>query len=73
MLSAYAVLSGDPVVGLEFVGRPVTEGTLGGTVHIALPKDDAVLRQSVNQAMAAMRADGTYHRIVRRYFPFNLD
>jgi len=73
MLSAYAMLNFEPAGAFEFVGRPLTESGLGGTVHIALPKTDLALRASVNQAIAAMRADGTYHRIVRRYFPFSLD
>lgn len=73
MLAAYGLLSSEPPAGIGFVGAPVTEGTLGGTVHIALPKPDSGLRLAVNQAIAAMRADGTYHRIVRRHFPFTLD
>lgn len=73
MLAAYSLLSSDPANGVGFVGPPVTEGMLGGTVHIALPRLDSGLRLSVNQAIAAMRADGTYHRIVRRHFPFTLD
>lgn len=73
MLLGYTMLSREPGSGLEFVGQPVTEDGLGGTVHIALPKSDAALRLAVNQALGAMRADGTYLRIVRRHFPFSLD
>lgn len=73
MLSAYAMLNSEPAGAFEFVGRPLTESGLGGTVHLALPKTDGALREGVNQAIAAMRADGTYHRIVRRHFPFSLD
>lgn len=73
MLSAYALLSREPGSDLEFVGPPVVDGGLGGTVHIALPKGDAKLLGAVNRAIAAMRADASYHRIVRRHFPFSLD
>lgn len=73
MLSAYAMLSREPAGEYEFVGPPLTEGGLGGSVHIALPKADIALRQGVNQGIASLRADGTYHRIVRRHFPFSLD
>lgn len=73
VLSAYAMISGQADGDVEFVGPPVTEHGLGGTVHIALPKGRDDLRHSVDQAIAALRADGTYTRIVRRYFPFNLD
>lgn len=73
MLSAYAMLSREAAGEFEFVGPPQTEGGLGGSVHIALPKADAALRQAVNLGIASLRADGTYHRIVRRHFPFSLD
>jgi len=73
MLSGYALLNREPEGGLAFVGPAVADGGLGGTVHIALPKSEATLRLAVNQALGAMRADGTYLRIVRRHFPFSLD
>jgi len=73
MLSAYALLSQEKPGQFEFVGPPLTANGLGGTVHIALPKGADDLRQSVDQAIAALRADGSYHRITRQYFPFSLD
>jgi ABC-type amino acid transport substrate-binding protein len=73
MLSAYAMLNREPPGAFEFVGPPLVDAGLGGTVHIALPKTDDALRRNVNQALVAMRGDGSYHRIVRRYFPFSLD
>lgn len=73
MLSAYAMFNREPPGTFEFVGPPLTDARLGGTVHVALPKSDDPLRLSVNQAIVAMRVDGTYHRIMRRHFPFSLD
>lgn len=73
MLSAYAMLVREPAGGFEFVGAPVTDDGLGGSVHIALPKGREALRLAVDRAIAAMRADGTYPRVVRRHFPFNVD
>lgn len=73
MLSAYAMLNREPPGTFGFVGPPLAEAGLGGPVHVALPKPDDSLRLSVNQAIVAMRGDGTYHRIVRRHFPFQLD
>lgn len=73
MLSAYALLSREAAGRYEFVGQPVSESGLGGSVHIGLEKTNPSLRLEVNQALTEMRGDGTYHRIVRRYFPFNLD
>lgn len=73
MLSAYALAAREPPGSYEFVGPPVTGHGLGGSVHIALPKGEDGLRKALNKAIAAMRADGSWHRIVRRHFPFNLD
>lgn len=73
MLSAYLQLGQEEAGRFEFFGAPVGGGGLGGSVHIALPKTDETLRNAVNKAIAALRADGSYHRIVRRYFPFSLE
>ncbi len=73
MLSAYTMLGREAAGTFEFVGEPLSAHGLGGTVHAVLPKADETLRQSVNQALAAMRADGSYVRIMRRHFPFSLD
>jgi len=73
VLSAYAMIAGQADGDVDFVGPAVTDHGLGGTVHIALPKGKDDLRQSVDQAIAGLRADGTYTRIAHRYFPFNLD
>ena len=73
MLAAYAHLNEQAAEGFEFIGPAMHDRGLGGSVHIALPKDDGNFRQRVNQAIATMRSDGTYHRIVRHSFPFNLD
>jgi ABC-type amino acid transport substrate-binding protein len=67
------MLNREPPGAFAFVGPPLAEGGLGGTVHVALPKSDERLRLRVNQAIVAMRGDGTYHRIVRQHFPFHLD
>jgi len=72
-LSGYALISNLPDGKLQFVGPAVAEHGLGGSVHIALPKGDASVQKAVDQAIASIRADGTYQRIVRQFFPFSLD
>lgn len=72
-LSGYAMITELPTGSLQFIGPATSDHGLGGSVHIALPKGDVVLQQSVNRAIAAIRADGTYPRIVRQFFPFSLD
>lgn len=73
MVFAYVQLGREEAGSFEFFGAPVIEGGLGGSVHIILPKADESLRDAVNKAIAALRADGTYHRIVRQHFPFSLE
>jgi ABC-type amino acid transport substrate-binding protein len=70
---AYMLLSGSPMQQLEFVGPATADRGLGGSVHIILSKQNALLLRSVNSAIAAIRADGTFHRIARQYFPLGLD
>lgn len=73
MLISYSMMSRNAPGQFEFVGEPLVDAGLGGTVHIALPKNREDLKDAVDKAIAEMRADGTFHRIVRRHFPFSLD
>jgi ABC-type amino acid transport substrate-binding protein len=73
VLSAYALLNRDTTRQIEFVGSAVADRGLGGTVHIALPLQNDTLRHAVDQAIAAIRADGSFQRIARRHFPLGLD
>lgn len=73
MLSAFAQFASEAPGSFEFVGPPVADRGMGGTVHIAIPKQKEDVLLVVNQAIIAMRADGTYQRIVRQFFPFSLD
>lgn len=72
-LSGYALISSLPDGKLQFIGPAVAEHGLGGSVHVALPKGNAAVQKAVDRAIAAIRADGTYQRIVRQFFPFSLD
>lgn len=55
--------------GFAFVGPQLSMGDHG--VGIGLRKDDTALKASLDQAIAAMRQDGTYARIAKRYFDFD--
>lgn len=61
--------SGD---GFETIGTPMSEDGLGGTVHIVFPPGRDELKASVDRALTALRNDGTYQRINRSYFPFDI-
>ena len=71
-LSAYLLL--DPTAGdaPDFTGPGIVDHGLGGRVHIALPRGDEELRRRVNGALGEMQRDGSYQRIWRRHFPFDL-
>lgn len=73
MLPAYDRLRTEKPGHFEFVGPPMVDNGLGGTVHIALTRERDTLRQEVNTAIAGLRADGTYPRLLRQYFPFSLE
>ncbi|WP_291991718.1 transporter substrate-binding domain-containing protein [Candidatus Accumulibacter sp. ACC003] len=68
-----AFLALDPTASRtpSFIGPGTVAHGLGGSVHIALPRDDEKLRQTVNAALAAMHRDGSYQRLWRRYFPYD--
>lgn len=45
---------------------------LGVGTAVGLRKEDADLKVQIDEAIVSMRADGTYDRIARRYFPFDV-
>jgi arginine/ornithine transport system substrate-binding protein len=59
--------------GYELVGPDFTDKRFFGEgVGIAVRKSDSELRDRYNQALSQIRADGTYDRIARKYFSFNI-
>jgi ABC-type amino acid transport substrate-binding protein len=71
--SAYFLMLQQPAGAADFAGPALTEQGLGGTVHMILPKGEQALRSEVDAALDAMRRDGTFQRIIRRYMPFLAD
>ncbi|RQS03407.1 ABC transporter substrate-binding protein [Burkholderia sp. Bp9002] len=59
--------------GFEFAGPPLHDPkTLGVGSAIGVRKDDDALRQRINQALASLIQDGTYQRIAKKYFSFDI-
>ena len=56
----------------ELVGKIYSGNGLGEGNAIAMRKDDTELLGQVNDALAAIMADGTYDKIESKYFPFKL-
>lgn len=57
-----------------FTGPALTDPTFFGEgIAIAVRKQDGVLKQSLDDALRQIRADGTYKMLVARYFTFDID
>ncbi|HTR10857.1 MAG TPA: ABC transporter substrate-binding protein [Paraburkholderia sp.] len=56
-----------------FAGSPIYDTkTLGSGTAIGLRKEDVDLKAKIDKAIADIRADGTYDRIERKYFDFDI-
>jgi len=70
VVSSEAFLKKPEGQGFAAVGQPVRIGTSG--VGIAMRKADTELRDRVNAALKAIRANGTYDRLQKQYFDFDV-
>lgn len=59
--------------GFAFFGREHFDADIQGSgAAIGVRKDDDALRERLDAAIAAIRGDGTYDAIARRYFAFDI-
>jgi polar amino acid transport system substrate-binding protein/arginine/ornithine transport system substrate-binding protein len=72
VVSSEAFLKKPEGQGFAQVGAPVRLDGGGGGVGIAFRKGENVLREKVNAALKAIKADGTYKRLADRYFDFDV-
>ncbi|MGL4728072.1 MAG: transporter substrate-binding domain-containing protein [Bosea sp. (in: a-proteobacteria)] len=73
VVSGEAFLKKPEGKGFAQVGQPVRLETAGGGgVGIAMRKDDAGLRDKINAALKAVRANGTYKALAAKYFDFDI-
>lgn len=57
----------------KLVGEPIMDPKYAGEgTGMALRQEDQELRQKLNEALAAIVADGTYQAINAKYFPINI-
>lgn len=68
-LVSHEWLASDTGEGYEFKGDPVFEGD---RIAIAVRPGQDELREAFNEALEAIREDGTYAEINERYFPFDI-
>lgn len=71
-LAAYAFLTSDAGKAFDIVGHAPLCPDLPGTLRFGVRKGDAALLEQVDQALAAIRLNGAYAQINRRYFPYSL-
>jgi lysine-arginine-ornithine-binding protein len=65
----FGLIRENPGADFAFDGDPVQDpGCFGEGVGIGVRKDDTALRTALNEALAAVRADGTYYRLTVKYF-----
>jgi arginine/ornithine transport system substrate-binding protein len=72
VVSSEAFLKRPEGKGFAQVGPLVRLVNGGGGVGIAFRKGETVLREKVNAALKAIKADGTYKRLADRYFDFDV-
>jgi lysine-arginine-ornithine-binding protein len=69
VLAEFGLIRQNPAADFAFDGAPVQDpDCFGEGVGIGVRKDDTALRAALNEALAAIRADGTYHRLAVMYF-----
>ncbi|WP_431855869.1 substrate-binding periplasmic protein [Azospirillum sp.] len=71
-LAALGFLMSEEGKPFSTIGTPLVGDGLGGTVHIVVTKGRPDLKTAVDNAIAAIRADGSYQEVNRRYFPFDV-
>lgn len=73
VVSAEAFLKQPEGKGFAQVGETLTlTGGVDGGVGIAMRKGDEALKTRVNEALAAIMADGSYARMAGQYFDFDI-
>lgn len=68
------VSSNNPSVKIYKFGGPSVkdEKLFGVGTGMGLRKEDNELREALNKAFAEMRADGTYEKLAKKYFDFDV-
>lgn len=57
---------------MDFIGEPINDPELSGTVHIGITKQQPELQSELDTALAALVKQGKLRQIINQYFPFNV-
>lgn len=71
-LPGYNYLKSEDGAGLETIGEPIESGSVMDWASIAVSKTQPGLRDALNAAIQAIRRNGEYGKINRKYFDFNI-
>lgn len=72
VVSGEAFLKKPEGKGFAQVGETIRLDGGSGGVGIAVRKDDAALREKINAALKAIKANGTYDKLAKKYFDFDI-
>ncbi|TGT46316.1 transporter substrate-binding domain-containing protein [Mesorhizobium sp. M8A.F.Ca.ET.165.01.1.1] len=71
--SDFGLLKTDAGKNMAFASKIVTDrGCFGEGAGIGLRKEDAQLREELNKAITEVRQDGTYDKIAKKYFGYDI-
>lgn len=71
-LTAFEFLISTPGQKYDFIGPGMMQDNLGGEACLTLADGNVALKQRLNKALYAIRKDGEYDLISRRYFPISI-
>lgn len=57
---------------MDFIGEPINDSSLSGTVHIGITKQLPALQSQLDVALANIVKKGKLRSIINQYFPFNV-
>jgi lysine-arginine-ornithine-binding protein len=69
----FGLIRKNPNAGYAFVGAPALDKQcFGEGIGIGVRKDDVELKNLLNKAIVDVRADGTYDKLVKKYFGYDI-
>lgn len=71
-LVGYEFLQSEPGQPFDYIGQPLNTNNPSSEACIAVREGDHALRLKLEKALQALRLNGIYERINRKYFPFNI-
>ncbi|MBR9970931.1 substrate-binding periplasmic protein [Magnetospirillum sulfuroxidans] len=71
-VSVLEFLSRNQGRGFDYIGPPLRDPRLSGTVHIVVTKGRPEVLEALDAAISTILRDGSYRPLIARYFPFDI-